>query len=723
MGEWPPLGAVAEDPGRLYTTLADAGLEWGTRTLTAAWRRGDEFYAEVGVDEDVASGFGLAPLLTDIALHAGDGALSEGDVRLPSSWRNVHLHASGAEKLRIRVAPAADASVSLYAEDALGRLVFTAESVRSDPVTPEQVAAGRPAHRDALWEVTWTPVEQRGETGPGLDVLDLGRPDTEPVVAARTSVEKVMAALRRALEDGTTLLVVTHGAVSTEPGEAADPAGAAVWGLLRTAQLEHPGRVVVVDVEPGAEWRPGPLPDGEPQLAVRQGRLLAPRLTSAPGTGAPSPWGEGTVLVAGVNGTRDEAVARHLVAAHGVRRLLLTTERGTRYEEEATELAVELTALGADVTVTVCDPADRQAVAALLAGIPAAHPLTGVILTAPAAGSDTSSADRANGLQPAWAARPEAAWNLHELTKDLDLSAFVLFSSPGGALGHLGAGGAAAADGFLDGLAAHRAALGLPALSVGYGNERSAGYGLRPLAPEETPALLDAALAAAGPALLAAPLNRAALRASHDVPPLLRDLVPGGSCRAADAHAPHGEALARRLAELGGPEQEALLTGIVSEHVAAVLGHADADGIRPDHAFKEIGFDSVTAVELRNRLGAVTGVRLPATVVFDHPTPAALARFLRDRVAPTADPAVALQKELDALEARLTGAAGLDPSGRRAVATRLRGILDRWSHSHASETHGTEETAGTADAEDALTSASATDLFDFIDNELGRAAG
>jgi acyl carrier protein len=718
--QWPPAGAVAEDPDRLYTTLADAGVDWGTRTMTAAWRRGDEFYAEVEVEQDVAGGFGVAPLLVDIALYAGDDALSEGQVRLPSVWRNVHLHASGAEKLRVRIAPAADRSVSLHAEDALGRPVLTAESVRSNPVTPEQVADRRPSHRDSLWEVTWTPADQRGETGADLDVWDLGRHGAEPVVAAHTLVEEAMDALRRALESGTTLLVVTHGAVSTEPGESADPAGSAVWGLLRSAQLEHPGRVVVVDVEPGTEWEPGPLPEGEPQLAVRQGRLLVPRLTAAPETGTPFTWADGTVLVAGAHGTLGAAVARHLVTAHGVRRLLLTTERGTRHAADAADLAGELTALGADVTAATCDLADRESVAALLAGIPADHPLTGVILTAATTGSDGPSDDPANGPEPALGTAPEAAWHLHELTKGLDLSAFVLFSSPGGTIGHLGAGGAAAADGFLDGLAAYRAALGLPALSVGNGDDRSARYGLRPIGSEDVPTLLDAALATTRPVLMTAPLNKAVLRASHDVPPLLRELVPAPTRRYDDGGASSGEALARRLAALAGPEQEELLVGIVSEHVAGVLGHADADGIHPDHAFKEIGFDSVTAVELRNRLGAVTGVRLPATVVFDHPTPAALARFLRDRLAPTADPSVALQKELDDLEARLTGAADLDPSRRRAVATRLRGILDRWSQAHESETAEADETAGT---EDSLASASTTDLFDFIDNELGRAAG
>ncbi|MEU3693928.1 SDR family NAD(P)-dependent oxidoreductase [Streptomyces narbonensis] len=743
--QWPPTDAVVQDPDQLYTALAEAGVDWGTHALTAAWRRGDEFYAEVGVADGIADGFGVVPMLLDTALHVGGDVSQEGGVRLPSSWRNVHLYASGADTLRVRVAASTtaaddDGSVSLYAEDTAGQTVLTAESVRSHPVTPEQVAGGRPSPRGALWEVTWQPVDRRDEILSGLDVLELDESGTEPVVAARKLVEQVVDRLQHALETGAPLLVVTRGAVATEPGEAADPAGSAVWGLLRSVQLEHPDRVVVVDVEPNTEWQPVPLPEGEPQLAFRQGRMLAPRLAAAtPVTGDPVTWGEGTVLVTGATGSLGAAAARHLVAEHGIRHLLLTTdprmERGAEDSdpasdpatdpsaEQVAELVTELTGLGADVKVAACDFTDREAVAVLVAEVSTEHPLTGVIHSSPrpaVENADDSAEDGESWFEPALRARAGAAWNLHELTKALGLTHFVLFSSPGGTVGDLGAGGFAAADGFLDGLAAHRLALGLPALTVAYGDDRSGAYGLRPLAPEEAPALLDAALATGRPALVAAPLNRAVLRAGHDVPPILRDLAPARASRASDSRTPGGEVLADRLARLTVPERDALLVGLVSEHVATVLGHADADGIDHDHAFQEIGFDSVTAVELRNRLGAVTGVRLPTTVVFDHPTPAALARWLRDRLVPEPDPAVALQKELDDLEARLTGAADLDPSGRRAVATRLRGILDHWSRSQESETYGTQEAS---EAEDGLESASSSDLFDFIDNELGRAAG
>nr|ALP32043.1 CycC [Streptomyces sp. NCIB 11649] len=753
--QWPPAGATAQDPDQLYTALAEAGVDWGARALTAAWRRGDEFFAEVGVTDGIADGFGVAPMLLDTALYVSGDVPQEGGVWLPSAWRNVHLYASGATALRVRVTASTsavtdgDGSVSVHAEDTTGRTVLTAESVRSHPVTPEQVAGGRPSPRDALWEVTWQPVDRRDETLSGLVVLELdGSGDSEPLVAARKLVEQVVDRLQHALETGERLVVVTRGAVSTGPGETADPAGAAVWGLLRSVQLEHPDRVVVVDVEPDTEWQPGPLPDGEPQLAFRQGRMLAPRLTAAtPVPGAPATWGAGTVLVTGATGTLGAAAARHLVTEHGMRHLLLTTDPATGstanpvansvansvpdlVPDAIADLVAELAGLGADVRVAACDLTDREAVAALVAGVSTEHPLTGVIHAAPrpaVENADATAEGGENGIEPALLERAEAAWNLHELTKDLGLTRFVLFSSPGGTVGDLGAGGFAAADGFLDALSAYRVALGLPALTVAYGDDGSGAYGLRPLSPEEAPALLDAALATGRPALVAAPLDKALLRAGHDVPPLLRDLAPARTSRiprASHGPASGGETLADRLARLTVPERDALLVGLVSEHVATVLGHADADGIDHDHAFQEIGFDSVTAVELRNRLGTVTGVRLPATVVFDHPTPGALARWLRDRLVPVSDPAVALQKELDDLEARLTGAADLAPSGRRAVATRLRGILDHWSRSQDSEAYGTQEASEAEDAlESALESASSSDLFDFIDNELGRAAG
>ncbi|MGW0545456.1 type I polyketide synthase, partial [Streptomyces griseoincarnatus] len=248
---WPPAGAIPQDPDTLYTTLAEAGIDCGVPALTAAWRQGGDFYAELEPREEIAEGFGFAPALLDAALYLADEALVKGSARLPSSWRNVQLHSRATSTLRVRVTTSdADGVVVLHAEDGAGNVVLTAESVQAHPVTAEQVAGARTSPRDALWEVVWSPVGQGAEAAPDAGVLELEESGTGPIPAARKLVEEVMDRLRRTLKAGTTLLVVTRGAVSTKPGESADPAGAAVWGLLRSVQLEHPGRVVVVDIEP-----------------------------------------------------------------------------------------------------------------------------------------------------------------------------------------------------------------------------------------------------------------------------------------------------------------------------------------------------------------------------------------------------------------------------------------------------------------------------------------
>ncbi|MGC5291403.1 SDR family NAD(P)-dependent oxidoreductase, partial [Micromonospora sp. DT231] len=355
----------------------------------------------------------------------------------------------------------------------------------------------------------------------------------------------------------------------------------------------------------------------------------------------------GTVLITGGTGVLGRQVARHLVEAHGVRNLVLASRSGLQ-AEGAADLATELRALGAEPVIVACDTADRDQLAALLAAQPTDRPLTAVVHTAGALDDGILEQQNASRLSGVLRPKADAAVHLDELTRGHDLAAFVLFSSIAGLFGGPGQANYAAANTFLDGLAQRRRAEGLPAVSVAWGfwQERSgltghlgdddvrrmARSGTRPVSTAEGLALFDEALTTPYPVVAATGLDRTALRgASADsLPVLMRGLAPTTNRRgrAAQAAAAGADTLADRLAAMNDTERDRTLLELVQGQTAAVLGHATTDAVVPGQAFKDIGFDSLTSVELRNRLTTATRLRLPATLVFDHPTPLALAAYL-----------------------------------------------------------------------------------------------
>ncbi|MFH8979129.1 type I polyketide synthase, partial [Streptomyces sp. NPDC017890] len=355
---------------------------------------------------------------------------------------------------------------------------------------------------------------------------------------------------------------------------------------------------------------------------------------------------EGTVLLTGATGTLGSLVARHLVAERGVRHLLLVSRRGAQ-AEGAAELARELEELGADVRFAACDVADRDALAGVLEALE--RPLTGVVHTAGVLDDGVIGSLTPERVDTVFRPKVDAAQNLHELTRDMDLAMFVLFSSAAATLGSAGQGNYAAANAFLDALAQHRRAQGLPGQSLAWGMwaKRSTmtgeldeadlarmnrgGFGA--LTSEHGLELLDVASLVDEAALVPIPVNTDVLARGGDVPPLLRGLVRTSARRTAAARAaadPSG--LAARLAGLDAAGQRAALLDLVQAQAAAVLGHATGDLIDATRPFRDLGFDSLTAVELRNRLTAAAGLRLPATLVFDYPTPQILVEHLRTEV-------------------------------------------------------------------------------------------
>ncbi|MEU4930124.1 type I polyketide synthase [Streptomyces yokosukanensis] len=647
---WPPQDARPLDIAGVYTGLADQGYGYGPafQGLRAAWRHGDDVYAEVALPAEAAAdaaGFGLHPALLDAALHAADlDAPPRPEVLVPFAWTGVTLHAAGASTLRVKITGSGGDTIALHLADATGAPVADIEALTSRPVQAD----------DVLYAVRWSPYPRPATTAPlrtavladSVDAL-LDGPAPDAVVhrvpgpadadaaTARAHVLDVLRLLQTWQTDerlaGTRLVVVTPPAA---------PAHAAVRGLVRSAQAENPGRYVLVEHEtlPGEADLRRILATGEPELSLTDGGFSVPRLVAQP-TADPAPAADwGTVLVTGGTGGLGALLARHLVSAHGVRRLLLVGRRGT-----ATGPAAELTALGAEVTVAACDVGDREALRRLLDE----HPVDSVVHAAGTVHDGIVDTLTGDMVDEVFHAKALGAWHLHELTRDRDLAHFVLFSSLAAVLDGPGQGNYAAANAYLDALAEHRAALGLPATALAWGLwatdsgmgaaldttalERIAGHGIPGLSAERSLELFDAALRSRAPHLVPVEIDAAAVRRRPDgIPPLLTGLVRPAIRRAAASTAAPAPATDGQLAALPAADRDRAVLDLVRTEVAAVLRHDGPSAIDPGRAFTDLGFDSLAAVELRNRLGTVTGLRLPATLVFDHPTSRVLADHIRD---------------------------------------------------------------------------------------------
>ena len=1099
---WPPVGASPVDVADAYDQFAGRGYGYGPafRGLRAMWQRDDEIFAEVAIPADAgvtADGFGIHPVVLDAALHAMGMADEHAPMVLPFSWQGVCLHAAGASRVRVRIAPLGAGAVSVELADGAGLPVLSVQSLVMRPVSLEQLsAAAAPSHRagGGLLEVAWSAVSLDGndvgavsvrawsdsETdtdigGPDAVLWELAADDVGVVGSVHAATHAALAVLQSWLagERSALLVVLTSGAVGLTGEDVSDLAGAAVWGLVRSAQAEHPGRVLLLDSdgsvdagtvigcnepqlvvrsgvayaarlapassppilrlpEPPAVWRltagssgtledlvvqssaPVELVDGQVRVAVaavgvnfrdvlvalgmypgaaelgaegsgvvvevgpgvtglavgdavmgvlgvagseatvderllarvphgwslaeaagapvvfltayyglsalaqvRAGesvlvhaaaggvgmaavqlarhwglevfatasrgkwdtlramgfdddhiadsrtldfeekflaatggrgvdvvlnslagefvdaslRLLAPggrflemgktdlrdaesvaqahrgvryrafdlmeagpqhiqqmlaeliglfesevlhrlplktwdvrraaeafrfvsqarhigkvvlTLPDGPGGG----FAAGTVLITGGTGMAGGALARHVVNRYGARHVVLASRRG-QAAESVDELAADLAHAGAQVQVVACDVSDRAAVAELLADLPTQYPLTAVIHAAGVLDDAVIASLNAERIDTVLRAKVDAAWNLHDLTQGLDLSAFVVFSSMAGIVGAPGQGNYAAANSFLDGLATHRHARGLPGLSVAWGlweqasamtehlgerdKARMSRVGLAPLSSKQALELFDAAILGDRPVVVATRLDQAALAAnSAALPPLLSQLSTGRTRRVVDNSESMTASLTGLRTRLEGltPEQRrSELVDLVCSNAAAVLGHLNVAEVNAETGFQDLGFDSLSAVELRNRLKTATGLTMSPTVIFDYPTPSALAEhFDAELAAATTATTATTGRDQPTSMARfndiarelqsLLGQPQWNPDERTQLSARLEALLATVSVSSTSTDLFQPEHPDDMYNDD-LSTATESQLFAILDEDIG----
>jgi acyl carrier protein/NADP-dependent 3-hydroxy acid dehydrogenase YdfG len=788
---WPPEGAVPVPVEGLYDGAAADVYGPSFRGLRAAWRRGQDIFASIRLPErgDVNTrSFGIHPALLDAATHAAwlADAHDPEVLFMPFAWTGVSLHAGGAAELRVRVRRDAADRMSLAAADAVGTPVLSVDSLVLRPMKAGQAPASTTALRDALFTVEWkpVPVSPAEPAGPwalvGADSLNLAAeipglrsyPDLvalETAIAAGDPVPEIVLACAGARPDAgppddglpdagvpdsaraaaghaltlvqrwlkaeslaaARLVLVTAGAVAANPAEGvADLAGAAVWGLVRSAQTENADCLILADLPAGDRAGIGLLvapavATGEPEIAVRDGGVFGRRLVRPAAAARQDVTGRaGTVLITGGTGTLGGVVAGHLAATGRASQVLLASRSGPAASGTA-GLAASVAARGAQVRVVACDAGDRSALAGLLASIPASAPLTMVVHAAGILDDGVIESLTPRRVAAVMRPKADAAWHLHELTKDAELDAFIVFSSMAVTFGGPGQGSYNAANGFLDGLAAHRRARGLPGTSLAWGpwlhrtgigrnlDEEMLGRisrsGVAELSAQDGLDLFDVAMHAAEAMLVPARLDVAGLRAEvaagADTPALWRALIPKASGPAATPAA--GESLRKQLAGLPVAEREKALLNLVRAHIAAVLGHASGELVEPEQAFTDLGFDSLTAIDLRNQLHAATGMRLPATLIFDYPSPVALAGYLLAKSVEQDTDYRPVLEQLDRLGSILSPAIR-NGAGKSKIKARLESLLRELYADSPEDAESDRELAAATDAE----------MYELIDGEL-----
>jgi polyene macrolide polyketide synthase len=686
---WPPAGATPVVTDDLYPKLERLGFAYGDafRLLRAAWGRGDELFVEVvraGAREALYP-FALDPALADAALHALALRPVFGDVAaLPFVWTAARTTGNGVpqEPWRVRLARgAANGSVAVQIFDARGSPFAEIGALLLRPADAGGMRGTISRAAKTIYALEWLPIAERemarvrplgaasfADTASLGRVLDGGeRPDIVVAdfrgVAAGGPADETARALgwiQAWYEDArltpSRLCVLTRSAVAIAPRDGAvDLARAPLVGLVRSARAELADRdlgYVDIDDDPASlQALPLALGAASREIAVRKGKLFVPRLTRARVASNGGDWfdPDGTILLTGATGGLGACLARHLVERHRARHLLLLSRHGER-SHGATALRQALEAAGATVTLRACDLADESALASCLALVPRAHPLTAIIHTAavledaPLAGLTSALIGRVFGPKLG------GAMALHALTRALPLRAFVLFSSAAAILGSPGQANYAAANAALDALAHERRKEGLPASVLAWGpwqkvgmaarlserhRDRIARSGLVPLEAEEALSLFDRCVQLDQSPLVPMVFDGQRLRENGTrVPEVLVDFAVPRSTVSGD---PSG-ALRSRLAALSETERARAMRDVLRREIARVFGLPAGAAIDPETPLKDLGLDSLMAVELKNSLSALTGTRLSTSLAFDYPTLDALAAYLEGELGTGARP-------------------------------------------------------------------------------------
>jgi acyl transferase domain-containing protein/acyl carrier protein len=692
----------------------------GLRAVDEVWCAGDRLYVNARFDEGAPSqGQPGRPVHWDAA-HQALALVFANDfdgILLPQSWAGIVLPAAGAGELKLRIdrdAASSDrVSASVHVQGDNGRTIAKMGTIVLRRTQAPDVHAIKAATAH-LYCVEWTPVplapastspvdpqstteqvvlstddklaralsacqvvnvnadfeiEGAGRPAPRRLIFDARIPSgAEMPAAAQETAARMLDVVQGWLSAprlaDTELVVMTSDAVATGVGDRVEGvAQAALWGLVRSVISEHPDRSLrLLDLGAGVAWEdllPRVLQvTSEPELALREAGALAPRMkvvNPSKGAGALSFDPNGTVLITGGTGDLGRLIAAHLVAVHGVRRLVLTSRRGAQ-SQEIVSFVEDLQRQGAVVCVAACDAANRSELESVIRAIPLEHPLAGVVHAAgvldDALVTNLSARQLADVLRP----KVEGAWHLFDLIRDTPLATFVLFSSAAGVLGSPGQANYAAANAFLDALAYHARARGVPAVSLDWGFWQRAGHGMSTqlgtadldrlrrlgvlaMSPQEGLELFDTCLGRPESQLAPLPLDIPRLeRAARDgvvLSPMLRGLVRSASVPSpamVDREGVQVPALRARLARIAPSARAGAAVDIVRAEVAIVLRLPKASDVPADRAIKELGLDSLTALELRNRLTMRTGLKLPATLLFDHPSPEAIGRFLLKEV-------------------------------------------------------------------------------------------